>query len=193
MTEYSWKGKKNLDHKVSKDLNLGLLKQLIEKVGTKFPNIVPPVFEDLQYEESRWLYKLKVDLNYVYQIEDYYAEMSPAREKDGRGERYEPIGGYKTIVNNMLNFLIVLCEADSFYRFRVKHLKNFVENDLLLNHYFQMIRKFGMEEKWNRGKILDIRLRAFGFQPPNPSIWEHHLDKPVFQKMDKEIRDKNEN
>jgi len=194
--EYSWKGKKNIDREVSKDLKLGLLKQMIEKMGNKLPNIVPPEFEDLQYEESRFLYKLKVDLNYVYQIEDHYAETSPSRQFDpdidAKTGHFDPIGGYRGLVNRILNLLIILCEADSFYRFRIKHLINFVESDLLRTHYFQLIRRFNMEEKWT-GKILDIRLRPFGSRAPSQSIWQHHMDKPIFIKMDEEQKKREEN
>lgn len=150
---FSWFGKNLLDKTVTKDMKFSILKTFVNKLP--IPKVEPPKFEDLMYQESIFLYKLRVVLNYVYQVEDNFAACIFSHEKDH-------LKRYRDITNNMFNFLIVLCESDSFYRHRVSYILTMIKSDMMLNHYFRLIREFGMEEEW-KGQVIDIKLSPDSF------------------------------
>ena len=150
---FSWFGKNILDKTVTKDMKFSILKTLINKLP--IPNVEPPKYEDLTYQESVLLYKLKVVLNYCFQVEDNFAASVFSHEK-------EHLKRYRDIFNNLLSFMIVLVESDSFYRHRVGYLITMVKSDMLLNHYFRLIKEHGLEENWN-GQVLDIKLSPDSF------------------------------
>lgn len=150
---FSWLGRNLLDKTVTKDMKFSILKTFINKLP--IPKVEPPKFEDLMYQESIMLYKLRVVLNYCYQVEDNFAASIFSHEKDH-------LKRYREIFVNFFNFMIVLCESDSFYRHRVGYLVTMMKSDMLLNHYFRLIREFKMEEDW-KGQVIDIKLSPDSF------------------------------
>jgi len=147
--EWDFKEREELDSNVTKDPKLSILKTLLSKIP--IPDIKPPKFENLKYEISRYLYKLMTVWNYCLQVEDNYAKSIVFHSKT--------MGNYRKAIKNALSMAIILSESDSFYRHRLRYFVIMVTSDMILNHYFYMIKKLGLEEDWNK-KVLHIKFRT---------------------------------
>lgn len=147
--EWDWSGRKGLDMSVTKDSKLAVLKALMSKMP--IPNVKPPIFEDLQYETSRFLYKLMTVWNYCLQVEDNYAKSVVFH--------HHTMANYRKAIKSILAMAILLSESDSFYRHRLRYFVTLVNSDMILNHYFYMIKQLKLEESWNK-KVIHIKFRT---------------------------------
>lgn len=147
--EWNWKGRKGLDMSVTKDAKLSILKALMSQL--KLPNVKPPKFEDLHYETSRYLYKLMTVWNYCLQVEDNYAKSVVYH--------HHTMDNYRRAIKSALAMAVILSESDSFYRHRLKYFVTLVTTEMILNHYFYMIKQLGLEEYWNK-KVIHMKFRT---------------------------------
>lgn len=162
---------------------LTILKQLFKKIP--IPKIPEPKLEDLQYPESRVLFKLKKNLNYCYAVHDTVSynitkHDSPAELVD-----------YHKIFDAAMNFMIHLVEKDSFYRYRVKMALFMMSSDVFLTHFYKNIVELGFDDitKWNGKTVMQVKAhdgkpRRDGTE--NPGIFDHLIPKKAFKKLKEE-------
>ena len=136
--KFSWKGEKELDKTAIPSTKMRILKKIIENIP--MPDIEPPDIEDLEYEESRTLYKLMVTFLYCWEADDQlaYKIFQSDLGRAGRDKR-------KKMVKNAMAMLIILAESDSYYRAKFRYPLLMIKSDVLLNHYFKVIRKAGFD------------------------------------------------
>lgn len=175
--EFSWAGKKVLDRTVTKDMGFSILKTAINKIP--LPTVKCPEYKDLQYAESQEFFKLKVVLDYLWTVEDDYAAKVFTHEK-------KHLKRYRDLFESFMNFMIVLCESDSFYRHRIMYFLFMTRSDMLKNHYYRLIREYGLDEDYN-GRVLNIKLSPDSFfrQGGKPQTKETH---GIFQHLEPEFK-----
>ena len=175
--EFTWAGKKVLDKTVTKDMGFSILKTVINKMP--LPTVKCPEFEDLQYMESQEFYRLKEVLKYCWKVEDNFAAGVFTHEK-------KHLQRYKDLFENFMNFMIVLSESDSFYRHRMMYFLMMSRSDMLRNHYFRLIREYGLDEAWD-GRVLNIKLSPDSFFRDGVNVKSREMSG-IFSHLEPEMK-----
>lgn len=131
---------------------LELLKTAIKRIPLPEVKIA---FEDLKYEESRELYKLSTVLNYFNEVEDAvsvkrFMQLEKELEKT------------RKILRNLFNIMIYITEEDSFYRKKVRYALMLMKSDLMMAHYFKLIKEHGMVEKFDGKTVWNLTFTPAG-------------------------------